>query len=29
MAGIITHLAIANKIVNELPHGIISIEGNF
>ncbi len=29
MAGIITHLAIANKIVNELPHGIITNKGMF
>jgi hypothetical protein len=29
MAGIITHLAIANKIVNELPTGIITNEGLF
>lgn len=29
MAGIITHLAIANKIVNELPNGIIKSRGLF
>lgn len=29
MAGIITHLAIANKIVNELPEGIIKNRGLF
>lgn len=29
MAGIITHLAIANKIINELPSGIIKDEGLF
>lgn len=29
MAGIITHLAIANRIVNELPHGIITNKGMF
>lgn len=29
MAGIITHLAIANKIINELPSGIIKNKGLF
>lgn len=29
MAGIITHLAIANKIINELPSGIIKNQGLF